>query len=591
LNSNVVILVSLVYIGILFLIAFLSEKNKKIKHWVKNSSIIYSLSLAVYCTAWTYYGSIGRASETGIGFLPIYLGPTLMAPFFIIILKKFILICEQQGINSLADFIASRYGKSPVLGAMVAIIAIIGIVPYISLQLKAINISFNLLISANFIDNVEYANVPFYLDTAFYVAVILIIFTIFFGAKNLQSKDKNIGIVTAIAFESVLKLIAFLACGIYVTYIVFNGFGDIFTQAIKIEEIKKLFTFNSETLNATEWFSLTLLSFFAITILPRQFHIGVIENSNVKHVNTAMWLFPLYMFVINIFVLPVAIGGLLIFGNNSIDADTFLLSIPLYHHHYSLALIVFLGGLSAAISMVVVATIALAIMFNNNILVPVLLNLKLTKHIAKEKDIYTRLIELRRLIIVIILMFAYFFYVVLANNTSLVSLGLISFTAIAQFVPAVFGALFWHNANKKGVIIGLLVGFVVWAYTLPFPFLAENDLISKEWISNGLWHISWLKPYELFGLKGFSKITNAFFWSLGLNSICFTFFSLFTKQTAIELSQADKFINASKKLPSSTKNIFNKTAKVYELQEILFRFLGKDNTKKQFEIFSQRNNH
>ena len=308
--KGLVILFSFLYLGLLFAIAYWAEKNSD-SRWI-NNPYIYALSLAVYCTAWTYYGSVGRAATNGLDFLTTYIGPILMAPLMWIVLRKIIRICKVQRITTIADFISTRYGKDPLLGGLVTLVCVIGVVPYISIQIKAISVSFSTLMGASVIDN----EASFFNDTAFYIAIFLAIFTILFGARKVDANQKNQGLITAIAFESLFKLAAFLIVGFYVTFVVFNGFGDIFSKASQLPNYDQLLTISTEN-GYSNWMWLNILSMMAIMLLPRQFQMGVKENTNERHLQKAMWLFPLYLLLINIFVIPVAMAGNLLFSGNN----------------------------------------------------------------------------------------------------------------------------------------------------------------------------------------------------------------------------------------------------------------------------------
>lgn len=549
--------------------------------------VVYSLSLAVYCTAWTYYGSVGRAATSGFDFLAIYIGPAIFAPIWMIVLRKIIYISKAQRITSVADFISSRYGKSTTLGIIAALIAVISIIPYISIQLKAIAVGFDILIQSS---HLEATTIPFYLDAAFYIAVVLTIFTIWFGTSKLDPNESHEGLVAAIAFESVVKLIAFLSVGLFVTYSVFNGFTDLFKQASAVDKIQQLFIIKSSTSGTWEWIWMTIISMSAIILLPRQFHMAVVENDNPNAVRTASWLFPLYLLLINIFVIPIAIGGLLILKDTGIESDTYVLSLPLSFGKDYLALFVAIGGFSAATSMVIVAVIALSIMISNNIMVPLLLS-SYTMRSEKVVNLSNRLLGIRRLSIVVVLLLAYGFFRAVSLQYALVSIGLISFTGIAQFMPIVIGGLYWKRATKAGAITGLCIGILVWAFTLPLPTLVESGNISGSLMSEGLWGISWLRPYALFGLEGMGQIAHAAFWSLLFNTSSYMVVSLITRPSAIELTQADFFVDIYKYKDKTIEyEFFKRRAKVTDLVGLLNRFLGEKRAKElleQFEIDHQ----
>src|SRR5258708_5259903 len=373
----VVVFASFGYIALLFAIAYYADRRAREGRSVIASPVIYSLSLAVYATAWTFYGSVGRAAHDGVGFLPIYIGPTLMILLWWFVLRKILRVSKLARITSLADFIASRYGKSALLGGLVTVIAVVGIVPYISLQLKAVSSSFQILFQyPDLVMPQESGTMPILQVTAFYVAMFMALFTIAFGTRHLDVSERHEGMVAAIAFESLVKLVAFLAVGFYVTYGMFDGFGDIFSRASRLAEVAPLTTPFEKEGTLASWAWMTVLSMFAILFLPRQFQVAVIENVDEKHLKTAVWLFPLYMLAINVFVLPIAFGGLLVFPEGNVDPDSFVLTLPMARQLEGLTLLVFVGGISAATGMVIVATIALSTMGCNDLLMPILLRWK-----------------------------------------------------------------------------------------------------------------------------------------------------------------------------------------------------------------------
>lgn len=573
-NIWIVISSALTYFGVLFSIAYYSERKAEKGQSIVSNPYVYALSMAVFCTAWTFYGSVGRAASTGIGFLPIYLGPSLTAPLWLLILRKIIIISKRERITSIADFISARYGKSAKLGVLATIVAVVGIIPYISIQLKAIATSFEVLTQTHLINEVITETI--FLDTSHYVTILLGIFTILFGARHLEATERHEGLVAAIAFESIVKLIAFVAVGIFVTYFVYDGFGDIFGQALANEKLQKLFSLQDANLNGWEWSWLTILSMFAILLLPRQFHVNVVENTSSKHINKAMWLFPLYLLVINIFVLPIAFGGEMHFTNG--DADMYVLNLPMTYDKNILALIVFLGGLSAATSMVIVATIALSIMISNNIFLPAIL--KISPYQEEEKDdslTVGRLLLIRRMSIILVLTLAYVYYKSISTEYALVSIGLISFAAVAQFAPALIGGIYWKRATQQGAYWGLLTGFIVWAYTLPLPTLAEVGIVSNDFVEYGLFGFSWLKPTTLFNLTDASPISQAAFWSLFLNMGVFVIVSLMSTPSAIEHRQANIFVDIYKYANEAvTQEVLKRSASLYDIQILLNRFLGKE---------------
>ncbi len=573
-NIWIVIASALSYFGVLFGIAYYSDRKAIAGKSIVSNPYVYALSMGVFCTAWTFYGSVGRAASAGVGFLPIYLGPSLTAPLWLIILRKIIIISKREKITSIADFISARYGKNTKLGVLATIVAVTGIIPYISIQLKAIATSFEVLTQTHLINEVITETI--FLDTSHYITILLGIFTILFGARHLEATERHEGLVAAIAFESIVKLIAFVMGGIFVTYFVYDGFGDVFGQALANEKLQKLFSLQGANINGWEWSWLTILSMFAILLLPRQFHVNVVENTSSEHINKAMWLFPLYLLVINIFVLPIAFGGEMHFTNG--DADMHVLNLPLAYNQNILALIVFLGGLSAATSMVIVATIALSMMVSNNIFLPAIL--KISPYQEEEKDdslTVGRLLLIRRMSIILVLMLAYIYYKSISTEYALVSIGLISFAAVAQFAPSLIGGIYWKRATQKGAFWGLFAGFLVWAYTLPLPTLAEVGIVSNSFVENGLFGFSWLRPTALFNLSDASPISQASFWSLFINTAVFVIVSLMSIPSAIEHKQANIFVDIYKyTTENATHEVLKRTASLYDIQILINRFLGAE---------------
>ena len=388
LQGFVVVGASFAYLGLLFAIAYYADQRADRGRSVIANPYVYSLSLAVYATAWTFYGSVGRAAVDGVGFLPIYIGPTLMIALWWIVMRKILRISKANRITSLADFIASRYGKSALIGGVVTIIAVIGILPYISLQLKAVSNSFTILMQyPDIVMPAKIAARPLLQDTALWVALILAIFTILFGTRHLDAAEHHEGMVAAIAFESLVKLLAFLAIGVFVTFGIYRGFGDVFGRAAADPALAPMLSpLDGVAGGYASWVWLTILSMLAIMFLPRQFQVAVIENKDERYLDKAIWVFPLYMLAINVFVLPIAFGGRLHFPGGSVDADTYVLTLPMAERQELLALLVYIGGLSAATGMVIVETIALSTMVCNDLVMPVLLRLRRLR-LAERPDL------------------------------------------------------------------------------------------------------------------------------------------------------------------------------------------------------------
>nr|WP_314838659.1 sensor histidine kinase [uncultured Flavobacterium sp.] len=578
-SSVALLFILLIYVSILFFIAYWSEKRSH-SIWA-NNPYVYSLSLAVYCTAWTYYGSIGVAADSGLGYLPIYLGPVLIIPTWIILLKKIIRISRVNKISSIADFISLRYGNSRCLGAIVTLVCICGILPYIALQLKAISDTFHIVTKTQASSNI-------FTDTTTYVCLALALFASYYGTKYVDASEKRSGIVTAVALESVLKLVFFITIGIYVTYFVYDGFDDIYKQAAVLKDFDKKNTIGTLS-DGINWFFLCLVSMFAIFLLPRQFHTAIVENNKETHVRTAVWLFPLYLLLFNLFVFPIAWGGNILFEGKGLNADTYSLLIPQYFNNTTLTVMVFLGGFSAAISMIIVSSIALATMLSNNLLIPYgfIGSLKNTSEVKNSK----RIVNSRKIGIFSLIIIAYIIYRLFILDYSLVSIGLVAFVVIAQLGPAFFGALFWRRGSKKGAITGILLGFAVCVYSLLIPYAVGMTNATNPFILEGPMGISWLRPFQLMGLDYLEPIPHAIFWSLLINTMSYAAVSVSFKGNYRERNYAEMFVDIDKYITNHENAfVWKGTAYVSDIQKVLHRFLGEERTKRALTIFNLKYN-
>ena len=587
-TAPVIVLASFAYLGLLFAIAYYGDKRADAGRSIIANPYIFALSLAVYCTSWTFYGSVGRAATSGIGFLPIYLGPTLMAALWWYVMLKIIRISKQNRITSIADFIASRYGKSQMLGGLVTIIAVVGIIPYIALQLKAISNTFSIILHVPEIAMVGKESAPLFLgDNTFYIAMLLAAFTILFGTRHLDATERHEGLVAAVAFESLVKLLAFCAVGLFVTFWLYDGFGDIFSRAAQVPELGALLTFGGAAGSYTTWASLTFLSMAAIMFLPRQWQVTVVENVDERHLTKAIWLFPLYLLAINVFVLPIALGGLMHFPSGTVDADTFVLTLPIAENAPWLALFAFIGGLSAATGMVIVETIALSTMVCNDLVMPVLLRMKGLR-LTVRRDLSGLLLGIRRGAIVLILVLGYLYFYLAGEAYALVSIGLISFSAVAQFAPAIIGGIFWRGGTRIGAMGGLAAGFLVWVYTLLLPSFAKSGWLPIGFLSQGLFGIDLLKPQELFGLSGLDDIAHCLFWSMLANIGCYVAVSLAKRPSAAEHGQATVFVDALRQSGATAgPRLWRGSASVNDLLSLLGRFLGPERAQEAFESYAR----
>lgn len=578
----IVPVISVAYLGLLFAVAYYADSRADKGRSLISNPYVYTLSIAVYCTSWTFYGSVGRAAVSGVGFLPIYLGPTLIAALWLPLLGKIIRISKENRITSIADFIASRYGKSRGVAALVTLIAVVGIMPYITLQLKAVATSLDVLIHhLQFGFSSENTASPWG-DTALYVALILALFSVLFGTRHLDAAERHEGMVAAIAFESIIKLLAFLAVGIFVTFGLFDGPSMLFQEALADPKLKQLMGFGSLSGGYASWFSLTFLAMGAILFLPRQFQVLVVENVDENHIRKAAWLFPLYLLIINLFVLPIAFAGNIIFPDGSVDPDTFVLTLPIFGQQQWLALVVYIGGLSAATSMVIVAAIALSTMVCNDLIIPAFLKF----HHRVKDDLSGIILGIRRGVILTLLLLGYLYFRLIGESHTLVTIGLVSFAAAAQFAPPILFGIYWKGASRRGALAGLLAGFVVWAHTLLLASFAISGWIPETFLSLGPWGFSWLRPHALFGLTGFDPITHSIFWSMLVNIGLLVTVSLFDRQNAVERIQALNFVNVfDKGARGGDAYLWSGTVTVSELQRLVARFISPLRAEQGFAEF------
>ncbi|HEX6980315.1 MAG TPA: sensor histidine kinase [Alphaproteobacteria bacterium] len=574
------------YLCLLFAVAYWADKRADAGRSVVASPYIYALSIAVYCTAWTFYGSVGRAAAGGADFLPIYLGPTLAAVLWWHVLRKMLRISKNNRITSIADFVASRYGKSHLLGGLVTIVAVIVIMPYIALQLKGVSTSFNVLLRyPDIVMPSAVGRQPIFEDTALYVAALMAAFAMLYGTRHIDVTERHEGMVAAIAFESTVKLIAFLCLGAFVTFVMFDGFDDIFARAAERPDVKRLFT-SVGTSGLGGWVTLTLLSMAAILFLPRQFQVAVVENVDERHLEKAAWLFPLYLVAINIFVVPLAIAGLLTFAPDTVDGDMFVLALPISERQGWLALIAFIGGLSAATGMVIVETIALSTMVCNDLVMPILLRIRALR-LTERGDLTRMLLVIRRCSIVFVLFLGYLYFHFIGGSYALVSIGLLSFAAVAQLAPAIIGGMYWKGGTRIGALGGLSAGFLMWIYTLLLPSFVRSGWLPHSFLSDGPWGIALLRPEALFGLEGMDNLSHALFWSMIANVGLYVGLSLATGQTLTERIQATRFVEIFQQPDTGDRTrLWRGSASFKDLYSLVARFIGKPHAEQSFASYA-----
>ncbi|MDZ4309974.1 MAG: ATP-binding protein [Cypionkella sp.] len=528
---NVLVLTCLAYVAFLFLVAFVVERRAlRGEMRFLRSPFVYTLSLSIYCTAWTFYGAVGSAARSGLEFLTIYLGPTLVFVGWWWVLRKLVRIGRRQRVTSIADLISSRYGKSNLLGVLVTVIAVVATTPYIALQLQSVTLSFSVFAQ----ETPETWAMPDRDSTAIWVAAGLALFTILFGTRNLDAKEQHHGIVMAIAVEAVVKLVALLAVGIFVVW----GLGG--GPSAMISRIET-YSDPNWAIQPGRWGGLIFLSAAAVITLPRMFQVLVVENVEEGHLSRASWAFPAYLFLISLFILPIAVVGLdrMPAGSNP---DMMVLTLPLHEGQGGLALLAFLGGFSSATSMVIVETIALATMVSNHILMPAWLWLR--PQAALSGDLRGAILLARRFSIIMVLALGLEYFRLSGGSAALAAIGQIAFVGVAQVLPAMLGGIFWRGGTKLGATLGLGIGFATWGFTLFLPSFGAGAAISAEVLQHGLFGVSWLRPQALFGTEGMDPLNHAIFWSLTLNIAGYAAGSLLSFPDPVERIQGAAFVNA-----------------------------------------------
>lgn len=572
-----VIAAALGYIGFLFCVASYGDRLGLFKNG-RVGAMIYPLSLAIYCTSWTFFGSVGVASRTSVDFIAIYVGPILLFAFGAPLLRRVIHLAKSQNITSIADFIAARYGKSQAVAATVAIIAIIGSVPYIALQLKAVASSLETILG----EDQVIAGVPVVGDMALIVTMAMAVFAVLFGTRQTNATEHQHGLMLAIATESIVKLVAFIAAGAFVTFWMFGPI-ELFERAIKTPEALRAIEYSPSIGN---FLTMVLLSFCAIMLLPRQFHVSVVENTNDAEVSRARWLFPTYLIAINLFVIPIALAGLVTFPFGAVDSDMYVLALPIEAGSTFLSMAIFIGGLSAATAMVIVECVALAIMVSNDILLPLKLRRGGQESQATPTDFGNFLLKARRFSIFAIMVMAYFYFRAL-GNAQLAAIGLLSFAAIAQLAPAFFGGLIWRRATARGAMGGMVVGFIVWAYTLFIPSFLDGSTAGVLFLQHGPFGIEALRPQDLFGAD-LPPLLHGTLWSLSLNILTYIVLSLMRAPSSIERLQADVFVPNTLAPITPPFRRWRATVTVQDILGTVTQYLGPDRARESFDAFATR---
>jgi Na+/proline symporter len=569
----------LLFLALLFGVAFYADFRRRRGRSIIANPAVYILSFGVWFTSWTFYGNVGRVATVGIDFLAIYLGVTLVFICGWLLLRKMVRISKNQNLVSIADFIASRYGNSSAIGALAALGAVAGTLPYIALQLKGVSDTFNLLTGLH---QGPYgrAAAPL-IDSTFVVAALLCLFSILFGARRLDPSARHEGLVAAIAFEGIVKIIVMGTVGLFFMYGLFDGISDIFQRFLtEYPERRDLLLLGTDRVPYSSWFALGSVCAMAFVCLPHLFHLAVVENTNEDHIKTAMWGFPLYMFLIELFILPIALGGLILSGGDTGGAEYYPILIPLRENHAWLALLVFIGGLSGSTGMVIVSAVALSTLILNHLLMPLILRLRLP-----GQDVSGILLNLKRLGIVAVILLAYSFYR-LAGEMALVNIGIISFVGAAQFAPALLGGLFWKGANRKGAFAGLLLGLSTWFYLMVLPTMVHGSRLAAALLEKGPFGIGWLRPETFFGLGGMPWLPHVLFCTLLLNVVAFIAFSLRGEAGAAEREQAERFVDVfAPPAKVETRQRIERAPTVVEFVGLMTKFIGEKRAHEAITAF------
>ncbi|MBB4422908.1 Na+/proline symporter/signal transduction histidine kinase/ActR/RegA family two-component response regulator [Bradyrhizobium sp. CIR48] len=570
------------YVTTLFLVAWWGDRRSAGGPLVSPNSwaaaISYCLTLAVYNTSWSFYGSVGRAATSGLDFATIYIGPTLVLLFGQRLLSKVIAIAKAQNVTSIADFIAARYGKSQVLAAFVTLASLLGVLPYIALQLKAVGKSFDYLILQP--ERAGGEALRFWQDSAFGVAASMALFAIVFGVRHVHASEHHRGLMLAIAFESVVKLLAFLIVALFVLFGPSGGPAALLSQFQSDPQLGGILSFDPAQ---PVWPATIIISAIAFLCLPQAFHVAVVENESPGHTRTAAWLYPAYLALFSLLILPIAAAGLTRFGG-MMDPDTYVISLPIAADAGTISLIAFLGGLSAATGMVIMTSVALSTMLCNDVIMPLLLRSRVFGLHAQSRPMTSVLVTVRRLSILSILLLAYLMHRLVNQSYPLTVIGLLSFVAVAQFGPAFVGGLFWPRANKAGASLGIAVGFFVWAYTLLLPSAAPLWPGIEEIVRQGPWQLAWLKPNALLGLEGIDPISHATLWSLGANLVCFLMVSALGRQSTVERNQAAAFADGvvRESIPKLSSRV---VVRLDDLRALALRFVGAERGAAAFDAY------
>lgn len=586
-NSWLIIGVLALYILVLFLCAFFGEKHAS-RLSTRGRMLLFSLTLGVYCSSWTFYGATGAAVREGIIFLPIYLGPLLFIWFGYDIWRRLGRVRRHHAISSIADFIAARYGKSGTLASLVTILAVIAIIPYLALQLRAIALSASVVL-----DQGPHLNTT--TNSVLLMTGVLAILAMMFGTRQIANTEQHGGLMLAVAFESFVKLSALICVALFFIFETPNNLRQISHDVAKTFHEVQLFG-----VPETFWIQ-TLLAGLAIICLPRQFHVAVVELRDEKHIRGARRWFAVYLILTTLAIIPIASWALHAAPQFLTIPDVAVLSLPLSYNQEWLTLLAFLGGFSASTGMLLVSSVALSIMLSNDLIMPALWRFNL---ISRHDTRLPQMLKFtRRICILAVMLLGFLFFHFFNDIDQLSVFGLLAFSAVAQFAPALIGGLYWRGGSRQGVYAGLIVGFLMWMYTLLLPTILRSlpdqyQDFSYHFLHSGPFDISWLRPEALLGFESFAPLTHGVIWALGLNIILYVWISRIYRPSVAEQIQAESFFYyETKPLPaqhtSTDMSYLHHDAarlRVGDLITLAKRITGDRPTQHAFAQFSSQNN-
>lgn len=575
--GSLIFALALAYLLLLFAVASYGDsKARRSGRSSKGRPLVYALSLAIYCTSWTYFGGVGLATTHGLEFAGIYIGPILMFTLGMPLIRRIVTLAKSERLTSIADFVAARYGKNPGVAAVVALISLIGYIPYIALQLKAVSTSVAAMVDTSGYGIGASGGL---VDLPLVVTLSLACFAIVFGTRHTDATEHQDGLILAISMESLVKLVAIASVGIYVLFFLFDGPADLWHRASQNERVMQSLTHQTPV---ARWILLIVLSAFAIVMLPRQFHVTVVENRTAGELRMAGILFPLYLIAINLFVLPVAIGGVMTFDGQG-DGDLYVLTLPFALDQHVLTLVAFIGGFSAATAMVIVASVALSIMVSNDIVIPVVLRRSLIGGVEQQDDLSRMLLRIRRLAIFFVLLLGYAYYRAATANAGLASMGLLAFAAAAQVAPALLGGLFWRSANARGAMAGMISGLVVWAYLLFLPSIGVAD---NAYVAETI--LGFLFPGStIFTGASADPLVNATLVAMMVNIGAYVIGSLTRNPTSLERLQAGTFIRSKPRLERAFRGRRTKVT-VKDLKSTIAKYLGEERMQRSFHTYERQ---